>query len=151
MRRKRLFTICVLVIALLVVLCACGSKSDTQAANEAQAASQSEQEAAIQAQTNQQATVEVVVPTANAAATVDDLLGSWTDINSPDRFANVTKVESSYQFEDNDGKCLGDFKDGILKIKVSDGDGDTADAYFDAKTGHMFLEYKGDISEFKKK
>lgn len=140
---------------MLAGLCACGSKTDavtdSKTADEAQAAKQAEEQAVIQAQTNQQATAEVVIPTAEADSSVDSLLGNWIDVNSPDRFANITKTESAYQFEDNDGKYTGDFKDGVLKIKVSETDGDTADVYIDAKTGHMFSAYKGDITEFQKK
>lgn len=155
MKSKKILAICILVIVMLAGLCACGGNSDvstdSQTVDKAQAAKQAEEEAVIQAQTNQQATAEVVIPTAEPESSVDSLIGSWTDINSPDRFANIIKTESGYELEDNDGKYPGEFKDGVLKLKVSDSDGDTADVYVDAKTGHMFLAYKGDIAEFQTK
>lgn len=144
MKNFKILIVCILVFGLLFSMAACGSKA-TDAIDEQASADQ----AAIQAATDQQATVEQEIPTADPAATVDALIASWVDINSPDKFANITKEGDAYQYEDNDAKYPATFADGVLKVKVSDTE--TADVYIDAKSGHMFSVYEQSPTEFKKK
>lgn len=91
---------------------------------------------------------EEAVPTPDPKLNADSLIGRWVDINSDERFAKITKADAGYQYEDNDGQYSAEFKDGVLKVKVSDSD--TADVYFDVKTGHMFATYLGETLEYSK-
>jgi hypothetical protein len=136
----------VLVLILLASVSACGG--GTTATSDQQ---DSGQQAAVQAETDQQATVQAVLPSADSTATVDGLIGNWVDVNAADRFANITKTDSGFQYEDNEGKYPGTFKDGVMKIQITDAANDTADVYIDAKTGHMLSVYQSNLSEFKKK
>lgn len=136
---KRTAIACILTLVLLTLLTACGGNSTNSTSQQA-ADQQSAGQAAAPAQT---------LPKADPKATVDSLLGNWTDINSPDRFANITKTDNGYQYQDNEGTYPATFKDGVLKVQVSDTD--TADTYIDTKSGHLFAVYQGSPSEFKKK
>lgn len=108
----------------------------------------------LDTQTSQQAeteetVVEETMPTADPNAAVDALIGSWVDISDETRFANITKADTDYQYEDNEGQYPATFENGSLKIKASDTD--TAESFIDAKTGNMLMIYQGSIWEFKKK
>lgn len=138
MKSNKFLVVCILIFVLLTSLAACGSSS-----------SDSSTEVSTVAEAAQPGTAETVIPTADAAATVDGLIASWQDINSADRFANITKVGDAYQYEDNDGKYTGTFSAGKLVVTVSETE--TADVFVDSKTGHMFLIYQGTPTEFKKK
>ena len=138
MKNRRFLAVCLLIFVLVMSFAACGSKSSTDTSADASTT--------VAAQPG---TVENVIPTADPAALVDGLVASWQDINSADRFANITKVGDGYQYEDNDGKYMGTFASGKLVVKVSDTE--NADVFVDAKTGHMFLIYQGQPTEFSKK
>lgn len=129
MKSSKILVVFILVFTLLAVSTACGNYN-TGSSGE------------------QQATAEQLIPTAETSASVDGLIGSWTNISANDRFANITKTDTGYQYEDNDGKYPATFADGVLKVNVSDSDSDTADVYIDAKTGHMLTVYQGSISEY---
>lgn len=93
--------------------------------------------------------VEQTMPTVDAGASADSLIGDWIDITADDRFAKITKTETGYQYEDNDGVYEATFADGKLIVTVSDTE--TADVYLDAQTGHMYLIYQDNPTEFKRK
>jgi hypothetical protein len=157
MKSFKILVISILVTALLAALSACGNNknaTDQQSDSQQQTAATQQSDAAqssTQAGTGQQAIVTESMQTADPKASVDDLIGSWTDINSPDRFAKITKTDTGYQYEDNEGKYPATYKDGVLKVKVSDNDTDTADIYIDKNTGHMISTYQDNISEYSKK
>lgn len=130
---KKVSIACILTLLLIAVVTACGGNSTTSSS---------------QLVTDTQ-TAEQAPPKADPNATVDSLLGSWTDVNSSDRFANITKTDNAFEYQDNEGTYPATFKDGVLKVQVSSTD--TADVYIDAKSGHMFAIYQGSPSEFKKK
>lgn len=140
MKSKKILVVCILMFVLLISVAACGSKDTTS----------TESQTIVEEQVSAEpATATQVIPTPDSAATVDALVGNWVDINSADRFANITKVGEEYQYEDNDGKYSATFKDGKLLLKVNDTE--TADVYVDEKTGHMFTVYQGNPTEFSKK
>lgn len=149
MKSKKMFTIYLLIFALLTSLTACGGKTTDPSGQQASSQQTADQQEADQQATDLQAAAEQVVPAADPTASVNDLIGSWTDISSTDRFANITNADTEYQYEDNDGKYSATFKDGVLKVKVSDSE--TADVYLDEKTGHMLVVYQGEPAEFSKK
>lgn len=154
---KKMLIVYILMFVLLAGITACGNNnaitSDQQSSGQAEVPAATDQQSSDQAEvpaaTDQQATVQGAIPTADTKASVDVLIGSWSDISSPERFANITRIDSGYQYEDNEGKYPGTFKDGVLTLNVSDTD--TADVYIDPTTGHMFLVYQDNISEFEKK
>lgn len=125
---------------LLISLSACGSDGTTE---------QGDSSASQPVTIVQPDTVEQAVQQVDAFASADKLIGSWTDINSPDRFANITQVDSGYQYEDNEGKYPSTYENGKLIIKLSDTD--KAEAYIDGKTGHLLSVYQDNISEYQKK
>ena len=104
----------------------------------------------------EKATVEALPSTAqedylglDPKASADGLIGNWVEVNESERFTNITKTETGYEYEDNEGKCSATFADGILKVKVSDSE--TAEVYIDKETGHLLAIYQGVTSEFSKK
>ena len=147
MKSSKMLVVFFLVFTLLVGITACGS-NETASSEEQE---EVEQQTAVQEDTDLQAAVEQVMPTADSSASVDSLIGSWIDIDSNDRFANITKTDTGYQYEDNEGKYPATFEGGVLKVKVSNSEGDTADVYIDAETGHMLVFYQDSISEHRKK
>ena len=147
MKSSKMLVVFFLVFTLLVGITACGS-NETASSEEQE---EVEQQTAVQEDTDLQAAVEQVMPTADSSASVDSLIGSWIDIDSNDRFANITKTDIGYQYEDNEGKYPATFEGGVLKVKVSNSEGDTADVYIDAETGHMLVFYQDSISEHRKK
>lgn len=141
MNSKKILIIFGVLLILIISISACGNSN-----NEAD-----KQQASIQNATDQHETVEQAIAEPDSKENMDSLLGDWIDINAKDCFAQITKVGTDYQYEDNDGKYAGTFKDGILKVKVTDSDTDTADVYIDATTGHMVLVYQNCTTEFEKK
>ncbi|HEX2947159.1 MAG TPA: hypothetical protein VHT96_14535 [Clostridia bacterium] len=148
----------VLVLTFAVTACGGGSSDSTAEYSSTDwSASPSESlsadEAAVQAQTNQEATVEAALPAADTAKASDtDLLGTWTDVNAPDRYATITKTDTGYQYEDNEGKYPATLVDGVLKVQVLESDPtDTADVYIEAESGHLLSVYQDNQSEFVKK
>lgn len=92
---------------------------------------------------------EMVLPVPDTKETVKNLLGKWIDINYDSRFINITETETGYQYEDNEGIYAATFKDGVLKVKVSDTD--TAQVYFNKDSGELFSVYQTQSSVYKKK
>lgn len=91
---------------------------------------------------------EQTAPEADIKVAEDSFVGNWKDVNSGEGFVKITKTESGYQYEDNDGKYKATFEDGILKVQVSDDATDMADAYINSETGHLILNYQGGLSEY---
>jgi hypothetical protein len=121
--------LCILIVALLTGMAACGNNAEESF--------------------NQQSTDQQALPEPDPNASVDGLLGSWTQLDAEGRFANITKSGTEYQYEDNEGKYTGTYKNGVLQVNVMDSD--IADVFVDAKTGRMLLVYQGTVTEFKKK
>jgi hypothetical protein len=156
MRNGRNLLAIMLVLVMLVFLSACGgsgatnetvgtgtnqdSVETTAAADSAGNAAQTEAVTAVASDG---------LPTADSKATVDSLLGSWVDIDSAEKFANITKTDSGYQYEDNDATYEATFADGVLTVKVSDTD--SAQVYLDSKSGNMIATYQDGYQKFKKK
>lgn len=152
MKSSKILVILILVFALPALITACGSNITSSSGQQADAQQQSESvQSSIKTETEQVTVESEVIPIADPKASVDSLIGSWTDINSPDCFASITKTDTGYEYADNEGKYPATFKDGVLKVKVSDSDSDTADIYIDANTGHMLSDYQGNTSEYSKK
>jgi predicted small secreted protein len=139
MKSSKILVILFLAFAIPVCMTACGDTSSISSDRQATGS----QDAA------QQATAQLALAAAETKASVDGLIGSWTDIASADRFVNITKTDTGYQYEDNEGKYPATFTEGVLKVEVSDSI--TVDVYIDATTGHMLSVYQENISEFSKK
>jgi hypothetical protein len=140
MKSIKILVVCILMFVLLFSVAACGSKGAESTESQTTVAEEVSAEPATATQT---------IPTPDPAATADALVGNWVDINSPELFANITKVGEEYQYEDQDEKYVGTFKDGKLLLKVNDTE--TAEVYIDSKTGHMFTVYQDNPTEFSKK
>lgn len=142
---KNLKLLVVLVLALTLVsgLAACGG-SDS-AGKDATAVVEENTAPA------EPATVEEVLPEVDTGSNVDALVGNWKDVTDPALFANITKTDAAYQYEDNDGKYAATFENGKLKVQVSEDAADLAEVYIDTGTGHLFVLYQGGLSEFEKK
>jgi hypothetical protein len=153
MKNNKMAIACFLMTVLLFSLSACGSDTNTSTTDsqtiEEQTSTSTDQAAMATNSDQQAATADQA--TADPKATVDALIGSWVDINTPGAFANITKVDSGCQYEDQDNKYTATFAEGILKVAVSYAPDDVASAFIDAKTGNMILDYQGVRSEFKKK
>lgn len=130
-----------LALTLVLGLAACGGGT----------ASDSEAAAVENTAPAEPATVEEALPQADTGTKADELVGSWKDISDATLFANITKTDSTYQYEDNDGKYAATFENGKLKVQVSADAADTAEAYINAETGHLLVLYQGGLSEFEKK
>ena len=142
MKSPKIFAVLILLLAVLSGITACGN--DTPADTGAQASSAAPQGATVNQQTQEEVSASI---DANAGA--DKFLGDWKDINDAERFAKITKTDTGYRYEDNEGKYPATFTDGIMLVKVSEEE--TADVYIDAETGHLFLVYQGNPSEFTRK
>lgn len=150
MKASKLLTVLVIVAVFAIGVTACNDKKEENSTTQATVDTLTTAELqSIQSATDQQQTVGETIPTPNDTASVNNLLGSWTDIYTPSNFAKITKTSKGYQYEDNAGKYQGTFKNGIITLKVDAKN--NAKVYFDAKTGHMFMEYQGYPYEFKKK
>jgi ABC-type oligopeptide transport system substrate-binding subunit len=139
MKSKKILVVCILMFVLLFSIAACGSKDTSSTEDQTTVAEEVSAEPATATQT---------IPTPDPSATVDALLGTWVDINTPEETVNITKVGEEYQYEDKDGKYTGTFKDGKLILTVET---ETAEVYIDSKTGHMFTVYQDNPTEFSKK
>jgi hypothetical protein len=144
----------ILLLVLLTCITACGNNTsgfpDQQVSGQKlDVQEKTNTESDTQVGTGQGDVVQGELPAADTKASVDGLIGSWTGIDSADRFVNITKTDTGYQYEDNEGKYPAEYKDGTLKIKISDSD--TADVYIDAESGHMLSVYQDNLSEYKKK
>lgn len=155
-----------LVFIMIFSLTACGGSKD-KGADESTAVSSTVQQEVIEELAEEAA--EVPMPEAETAASTDaaadtateangteassaeKLLGDWTDINDVNRFVKITSNGDQYEYEDVDGKYPGTIVDGVLIIKISDSENDTASVFIDAKTGNMVTNYQGDIYEFNRK
>ncbi len=135
---KRLIVF-VIAVTLALGLIACGSGQGTEAPD-------GETAAALEP-----ATVEEAIPDADTGSSPDILIGSWKGISDPDSFANITKTEAGYQYEDNDDVYEAAFAEGKLKIRVSEDAADIAEAYVDTETGNLLVLYQGGLSKFEKK
>ncbi len=161
MKFTKTFVVLFLAFIFTAVLAACGGSNSADSTAEYSStdwsASPSESlstaEAAVQAQTNQEATVEAALPPADTEKANDEnLLGTWTDVNAPDRYVTITKTDSGYEYEDNEGKYPATLVDGVLKVQVSESDAtDTADAYIETESGHLLSVYQDNQAEFMKK
>lgn len=148
MKIYKLLVVGMLVAALVFSLAGCGgsgnSDSDGAAAN-----AEGVSTAPAEAETVMQAATEQIAEAVDTSTKVDALIGSWVDVNAPERFANITADGTAYIYEDNEGKYPATFDGGVLKLKVSDTD--TADVYIDPASGHLKMVYQDNISEFSKK
>lgn len=138
MKSQKKFIVLIFVFVLLFALTACGSSD--------QASQESVDEQPVAAE---KATVEQVADAPDTKVSADELVGSWIDISSPDRFVNITKTDAGYEYEDNEGKLPATFENGVLKLKVTETD--TADVYINAESGNLLSVYQDNISEYKKK
>lgn len=136
MKVGKMLAICALVIVFAIGLAACGS-AGTGASNEN---NDNETTAGV---------TEFVVPTPDPSASVDDLIGSWINIDVAERYANISKNDSAYTYEDNEGSYNSVFEGGVLKISVAEGE--TADAYLDAVNKYLVVTYSGTATIYKKK
>ena len=169
MRQLRKFFLLVLALCIMAGAAACGGSGKTTgdtAATEATAADNgtaadnaSAADSSSKTDSTAASSVEVGVvqdgdssnefPPVDETLTDASVLGEWTDISSPDRYAKITKTDSGYQYEDNDGKYDGSFKNGELTLQVSDTD--NAHVYYDAKSQNLITIYQGTPTRFKKK
>jgi hypothetical protein len=79
----------VLVIILLMGMTACGKAANTENPTDNTSASGQ--------------TVVVAEPP-ESKVNVESLMGNWVQADDETKFANITKTDSGYQYEDNDGK-----------------------------------------------
>lgn len=131
-----------MVAALLFTFTACGGDASTSQEGTAS----NGQEAVATAQ--EPATVESALPKVDTGAAADSMLGEWKDTVDNTHFSKITKTDSGYQLEDNDGKYPATFKEGKLSVKVTESD--TAEAYIDTNTGHLFILFQDGLTEFAK-
>jgi hypothetical protein len=150
MKSCKLLVVGILVATIVFSLAGCGgggnSDSDQTAAV---VGGVSESTAPAEAETVVQGATQQVAEAVDTASNVDAIVGSWVDVNAPDRFAKITADGTAYIYEDNEGKYPATFEGGILKLKVSDTD--TADVYIDPATEHLMMVYQDNVSEFSKK
>ena len=145
MSKGRIAVIGVLAIVIMFALFGCGGNADNSSGN---APSSGESVVAVTEVVEQEAS-DKIADAVDEKASADDLVGNWKDITDEARFVNITKTDAGYEYEDNEGKLPSEFSEGILKVKVSDTE--TADVYIDTASGHLFLVYQDNISEFEKK
>lgn len=136
-------SILILVAAFVFVLVSCG---DNSASTEQPIVEEITVEAAPVPETEVQ-----TVPAADTEVGSEIFIGSWKDIESEESFVNITKTDAEFTYEDNDGKYSATFQEGVLKVQVSDVEGDTADVYINSESGHLILSYQGSLSEYEKK
>ena len=144
LKNLKYLVVLVLAVTLIFSLAACGGNSDSS--NQKNEVVESENTAPPEPDT-----VEEVLPEVDTGSSSDVLVGSWKDVSDPARFANITKTDTAYQYEDNDSVYTATFEGGKLKISVSDNAEDFAEAYVEADTGRLFVLYMGGLSEFEKK
>lgn len=140
MKSCKVLAVCILVFVIIVSLAACGGNSSASG----------ETQTTVALDTSpQEASVEQAIDAPDTKASADALVGEWVDINSPERFAKITKTDAGFDYEDNEGKMTGTFANGVLKVNVPAGG--TADVYISTKTGNLTTIYQDNVSEFKKK
>ena len=154
MRIKHLFKVSVMVLTLVAmfsVFTACGNNSKGNGDESSVAPEISTVEQSVVGEQLKAEAEKVPEPDTKAAVTSDSLLGGWNDINDATRFVEIAKNGEEYQYKDNDGTYTGTFADGVLTIKVSDAENDTAKVFLETETGNLILDYQGDIYEFTKR
>lgn len=122
-------------VVFVISSAACGSVSTSSDSSDLSGSSS--QSASIQS-----------LPTPDTTLKDDSVLGNWTDISDDTRYAKITKSDAGYQYQDPEGTYAATFKDGVLKVQVSTEE--TADVYFDAKSGNLVVVYQGSMTMFKK-
>ena len=132
----------ILIIAFVFGMTACG---ESGSANEEAVAAVEDSTASPE-----ETVAEEVLPEVDTNSSVDELIGSWKDISDPALFVNVSKTDTTYQYEDVDGKYDATFENGKLKVQASDDPADFAEVYIDTETGHLFVLYQGSLAEFEK-
>jgi hypothetical protein len=151
MRQKYLLAV-FLVFTLIFSLSACGSSKDSSTA-EVSSISAADQQAAVDKLAAD--AEKIPEPDTKAAAATnangDDLLGNWSDVADASRGLTISKTGDVFQYKDNDGTYTGTVKDGVLTIKISDAENDTAMVFIDPKTKNLVTNYQGDIYEYSKK
>ncbi len=154
----------ILAVLLLVSVTACGSN---QGSNSRESSLSLEEQKAVMDKLAAEATEvphpetmpsagETSAPAADAGVQVgvaraEQLLGTWLDATNEDRTAKISKDGDTFLFEDNEGKYQGTFKDGVLILKISEDENDTARVFIDSKIQHLVMDYQGDIYEFNRK
>lgn len=141
---SRILAILALVFLIFTLLTACGGGSGDSQSQTGQSVDANASSAPAQTET-----VQASLPQADTSASADSLVASWKQVGSPDKFVNITKTDSGYQYEDNDGKYPATFKDGKLEVKATDTD--MAEAYIDSATGHLVVVFQGGMTEYEKK
>lgn len=142
-KNMKYFVAAILAMSLIFSLAACGGNDSAAADAEA-----SVEERTVPAEPD---TVKEVLPEADTSSTGDVLIGSWKDISDPALLANISKIDTGYQYEDNEGVYAATFESGKLKVSVSEDAADFAEAYVNPETGHLLVLYQGGVSEFEKK
>lgn len=152
MRSLRISALFIIVFVLFIGVVACGNNDSDASEQQTNAVQSAEQTTVQTSEKNAEPVVETVeqsLPTVDSKASADELIGSWKGIDADDQFVNITKTETGYQYEDNDGIYPATFENSALKVKATDTD--TADVYIDPQTGHLITAYQGGISEYEKK
>ena len=157
------FMLIIAAMAMVFTLAACGGASKEAAAGEAATISTADQQEVLNQMAKDASAVPVPDTKAVEAATttgatdsapggaIDKLLGKWEDINDAAKVVTITSNGDGYQYEDSDGTYSGTLKDGVLTIKISDAQNDTATVFIDSKTHNLVTNYQGDIYEFSRK
>ena len=158
---KKKSCIAVLVLVMLFSFTACGGSSDTKgasgdvavvsSADEQKVVEELAEEAEAVPQPDTKAAANGVSEDSSAQTAEDKLLGDWADINDETRMVKISVNSGEYTYTDSDGSYKGTFKDGILTIKISDAENDTAMVFIDSKTKNLVTNYQGDIYEFTRK
>ena len=102
-------------------------------------------------QPDTQAAADGVSTDSSVQTAEEKLLGDWADINDETRLVKITVNGSEYTYTDPDGSYRGTVMDGVLAIKISEAENDTAMVFIDSKTGNLVTNYQGDIYEFTRK
>jgi hypothetical protein len=157
----RKFCITALILVMLSSLVACGgsTNADNASSDVAPVSSTDEQKVVDQLSEEAEAVPQPAIQEAASEVATDSstqteeekLLGDWTDINDETRLVKVSVNGSEYTYTDPDGSYKGTFKDGILTIKISEAENDTAKVFIDSKSGNLVTNYQGDIYEFTRK
>lgn len=150
-----------LILVMLSSLVACGGSTSAESASsggtavsstdEQNVVDQLAKEAEAVPQPDTQPAANEVSTDSSTQTAEEKLLGDWADINDETRLVKVTVNGSEYTYTDPDGSYKGTFKDGILTIKISDAENDTAMVFIDGKSGNLVTNYQGDIYEFTRK
>lgn len=155
MKERKWFVIALLIV--LTVLSACGSNQNksTESNGSSNDGSEMNDSVAENDDTGNR-TENITLSKPNPNATVDQLLGEWVDIDSPDRWVLISEKPNDmaypYYFEDNEGKYKASFETGELKVVLSQAiDFNYMSVFFDEALGNMVYVYEGEVSKFSKK